>query len=266
MKQFIEPLIQLMKKAGELVLLHYETDHDVQYKGDNTPYTKVDIASHQVIEEGLKALVPDIPILSEEGEIPDFDVRKAWQRYWLVDPLDGTREYLRKSGQFCINIALIEEHRPVLGMIYIPVTGECFYACKGELSYKQMNGNDEVIRTRPWKNKHSTLALTRKINWQRFLDKFKFVFPQVIHFKEEIVGSAIKFCRIAEGKADLYPCFGKTSEWDSAAGQVIVEQAGGHVVDLKWKELRYNTRPSLLNPQFIAVGDDELITKLKGDT
>ncbi len=247
-----QQVITIAKQASEKILAVYNTEFDVTSKEDNTPLTEADMAAHHVISEGLHQLTPEIPILSEESVDIPFTVRKQWNRYWLVDPLDGTREFVKRNGEFTVNIALIDNHRAILGVIHTPVSGVLYYASNQDGAFKQMPGKEPVaIRTR---NKQASPTLVagsrshRGSSLKEFLEKLG---------EHEIVsmGSSLKSCLVAEGSVDIYPRLGPTSEWDTAAAQCIVENAGGKLLDLSMQPLLYNKKNSLLNPHFIVIGD-----------
>ena len=248
----LDAVIGIAADAGRCIVDVYDQEFTIQHKDDKTPLTEADMAAHDAIESGLSRLTPDIPILSEESAAIAFSERKTWNRYWLVDPLDGTREFIKRNGEFTVNIALIHDHSPVLGVILSPVGGTCYYACKGNGAYKVIPGNPAAaIRTAAWAGGHIRVAGSRSHGSEAF-NSF------ISHFTDHelvVMGSSLKSCLVAEGKADIYPRFGRTSEWDTAAAQCIVEEAGGAVTDLQLQPLRYNTKESLLNPHFVVIGD-----------
>ncbi len=192
-----------------------------------------------------------MPIISEESiELP-FTERKKWHQYWLIDPLDGTKEFIERTDEFTVNIALIENEKPILGIVYAPALGIGYQACRGCGAFKYSDGGAyEFIQTRPYSSTETVIAISRR-HGKRAQDYF----ARLAHYKLYYCGSALKICRVAEGIADIYPRLGKTSEWDTAAGQCVLEEAGGKIIDLQGRELRYNTKPSLLNPEFMAIGD-----------
>ena len=244
-------VIAIARHAGTAIMEIYSGDIEVQHKLDQSPLTQADLAAHQVIEQGLKRLTPDIPILSEESAAVPYEVRASWQRYWLVDPLDGTREFIKRNDEFTVNIAFIEQGRPVLGVVYAPAKGMLYYACIGHGAYKIEDGGKAMpIRARMLDPNNMTVAGSRShanVRLQAFLRNLN---------THELIslGSSLKICLVAEGKADVYPRLGPTSEWDTAAAQCVLEQAGGQLVDHASEPLRYNTKDSLLNPEFFACG------------
>lgn len=260
---FIDNLIALAKTTGAAILDIYERSDQfaVQSKPDSSPLTQADLIAHYEILEGLKKITPDIPILSEEQNPQiDFSERKTWQHYWLVDPLDGTKEFISHSGDFAINIALIENHKPIVGLIYSPVLDEVYFAGKGYGAYRQTTDMvaPEKIHTRKWQNK-TIVAVGHHYK----VEKLIAILEKFGEYEIVTMGSALKFCAVAEGRVDFYPRLGQTSEWDTAAGQIIVEEAGGAVIDLDFQPLRYNTKDSLINPPFLALGSKELLERLK---
>ena len=246
------PIVSLAIKAGARILDFYRYGYEVEQKEDKTPLTEADIAAHDIIEEGLQQLTPDIPILSEESTTIPYGIRKTWRRYWLVDPLDGTREFIRHNGEFTVNIALIEEGLPVMGLIHAPELENCYFASKGLGAYKKAgHKKPRRIAVREKCRQPVIVAGSRSHPSEGFL-----------HFIGNLgdcevlsVGSALKSCLVAEGAADIYARLGPTSEWDTAAAQCIIEEAGGAMTDINMQPLRYNTKESLLNPHFFAFGD-----------
>lgn len=259
---FLEPLIVLAKTTGVAILDFYYKSRQfpIRSKADASPLTQADLLAHEMIVAGLTQLTPDIPVLSEEDPEISLATRKNWHRYWLIDPVDGTKEFIRHSGEFAINIALIENHYPVLGLIYAPVMEKLFFACKSHGAFKQEGQNKaEKITTRTWSPDNLIVALGQNYK----LGKLKELLASFGHYEVISMGSSLKFGIIAEGKADIYPRVGDTFEWDTAAGQIIVEEAGGAVVDFTLQPLQYNAKESLLNPHFLAVGDKKILEQLK---
>ena len=222
-------------------------------KEDQSPLTKADLRAHAVIVQGLSALTPEVPVLSEEASDIPFGVRSQWKRYWLVDPLDGTKEFVSRNGEFTVNIALVDEHEPVLGIVHVPVQIKTYLGATGQGAFRQL-GDDA------WKpiGVQAPAASPLRIVGSRshaaagsldpYLDKLG---PHTLLN----IGSSLKFCLLAEGSADFYPRFGPTSEWDTAAAHAVLEAAGGGVIDCQGHPLRYNLKADLLNPHFLAFGD-----------
>lgn len=255
LQSYLDAVRTLASMAGEKILEVYQTEFEVETKGDLTPVTQADLVANEVILAGLKALTPDIPVISEEDSLPPFEERSGWQRYWLVDPLDGTREFIQKNGEFTVNIALIENQQPILGVVYAPVLQLMYYAIKGEGSYKtSAHSKAEKIQVKKHCAKPVRVAGSQSFTSNEFI-AFVRNLPECSVIN---LGSALKSCLVAEGGADIYPRFGLTSEWDTAATQCILEEAGGHLVDLNLQPLRYNTKDSLLNPHFFAYGDEKV--------
>lgn len=241
---------EVAHRAGDAIMRVYAEDFAINRKSDDSPVTEADMAAHRVIVAGLQALTPDIPVLTEEGGLPDWSVRQHWTRYWLVDPLDGTREFIKRNGEFSVNIALIDGHEPVLGVVYAPATGLDYAGVLGSGSWRFVDGQAQPIHVRAALKAPVTLALSRSHlsgREQALIDALDN--PVVVR-----CGSALKTCLVAEAAADLYPRFGPTSEWDTAASQCVLEAAGGRLVDLAGSRLRYNRSASVLNPSFIAYG------------
>ena len=229
-------------KAGEEILKYYTEDIHVTHKDDSSPLTKADLASNKIIMNALQQLDRTIPILSEESLV-EWKERKNWTKYWLVDPLDGTKEFIKQNGEFTVNIALIENNKPILGVIYTPVKFDLYFAQKNYGSYK-INSSSKLINLQEAEkifvaNQSSIKRIigSRSHSNQTFDSWVNQNFPN-----SEIVqaGSSLKFCLIAEGAADIYPRFGPTSEWDIAAGHIIVNEAGGRVNTFEDTEINYN--------------------------
>ena len=251
LKSLVDPIVALAEDAGRAILEVYSTDFEVQSKDDESPLTQADLASHRWIEAGLLSLTPDIPIISEESGLPGFDERSQWQRYWLIDPLDGTKEFVNRNGEFTVNIALIDEQRPVLGVVHVPVLGKTYVGCEG-LGAQCRDGDGEPVAIQL----AATAAQPPRIVGSRShrgasLDAY---LHNLGDHDMVPMGSSLKFCVVAEGGADLYPRLGPTSEWDTAAAQAVVEQAGGHVVTLDGKPMKYNAKADILNPHFFVIG------------
>ncbi len=254
---FIPDLRRICQEAGEAIMEVYQRDDfDVQAKGDDSPVTAADLAAHRVIEKGLNQLNPTIPQLSEEADDISFATRSHWELFWCIDPLDGTKEFIRRNDEFTVNIALIQDGTPILGIIHLPPTRETYWGGSRIGAWKQeADGSVHSIQSRPLGNTLVVTASRRHGQEQndKLLDKLAGDFDQVENLAS---GSSLKMCLIAEGKADLYPRLFPTSEWDTAAAQAIVEAAGGKLVNADTLEpLRYNQREDLTNPFFYVVGD-----------
>ena len=250
---YLNDVRQLAKQAGEKILEVYGTEFSVEDKEDKSPLTAADLASHNAIIAGLKALTPDIPVLSEEDAKIPFEERAARQTYWLIDPLDGTKEFIKRNGEFTVNIALIHDGEPVLGVVYVPVSGVTYAACEGQGAIKETPGEGEqAIHVR--KLSDAPIAVVGSRSHQG--DSLKAFLKKLGNHEIVSMGSSLKICLVAEGVADVYPRLGLTSEWDTAAAHCVVVQAGGSLTDLEMQPLRYNTKDSLLNPFFFVFGDD----------
>lgn len=241
----------IAETAGQAILKIYRTDFEVEHKDDDSPLTQADLAAHHVIMDGLKKLTPDTPCLSEEGAKIPFSERRQWQRYWLIDPLDGTREFVKKNGEFTVNIALIENGEPTLGVVHAPDSDQSWYAARGVGAFKMQNGQERNITTVTADTRKPRI-LVSKSHRGELVDA---LLEKLADYDAVSVGSSLKFCVIAEGGADFYPRLGLTSEWDTAAGHAVVTAAGGRVTHTDGSDLTYNQKESLLNPHFLAFGD-----------
>jgi 3'(2'), 5'-bisphosphate nucleotidase len=243
-----ESLMPTVERAGAAIMRIYDAGFSVQQKDDDTPLTAADLESQRVIIEGLQRITPDIPILSEESAAAPWAERQTWRELWVVDPLDGTREFIKRNGEFTVNVALVVEHEPLLGIVAAPARGILYWGIAGDGAYCRVHGEEirrihtsapqrplRVVGSRSHPSAQTAAYLSR-------------VGPHLT----EGIGSSLKFCLLAEGKADLYPRFGPTSEWDTAAGQAVLEAAGGHVTRMDGHRMRYNCRESLINGDFVA--------------
>jgi len=248
-------VVAIARMAGRLILDHYNSDVSVTSKADNTPLTTADLAANQLIIDKLSELDTDLPILTEESCGIPFAERTEWRSYWLVDPLDGTREFINRNGEFSVNIALIHDGVSVLGVVHAPALDVTYWAHRGNGAWKQCGDDEPVaIKVRKAPDKGLTVARSRAPLSGGLLSRF---LAKLGNYKEVAMGSALKSCLVAEGRADVYARLGPTSEWDTGAAQCIVEEAGGHITDTKMQNLRYNTKDSLLNPHFFVFGDDK---------
>lgn len=243
-------LITLTANIGEVIMSHYKANLTIETKVDKTPFTIVDDQSNQLLITALKQLTPNTPILSEESDTIDFTTRSGWDEYWLIDPLDGTRDFIEQTGEFCICIAYIKNNYPIFGLIYAPLSKTHYYTDDQKQAFKLHQGQTITLQTTAKKSPLEVVIghhSSGNKELQSHLKKFR---------KSHInrLGSALKFCKIAEGEYDYYPRFGPCSEWDTAAGVCILEAAGGRVVGEDAKPLRYNTKDSLLSPTFFASG------------
>lgn len=251
----IDAIASLAVKAGERIMAVYDDEDNAGWtmlKSDCTPLTMADVESNMLITAGLKEMYPEIPVISEEEQVPEYEERRSWRRFWLVDPLDGTEEFISGSGEFTVNIGLIEDGRPVLGVIYLPAMDILYYGDARGSFKKEAGWEPQRIQT--WKGAEADRKyLVATFNSRhmceddrQFLDR-----NGITNFID--VGSSIKFCLVAEGTADVYYRGGRTREWDTAAGQAIVENAGGRVCDLARQPVYYN-KESMRNNPFICMG------------
>lgn len=251
--QLAEAIRRLAEQAANAILAIYGTDFEARPKQDRSPVTDADEAAERIIVAGLRALTPDIPIVAEEATARGETPPHAGERFWLVDPLDGTREFVKRNGEFTVNIALIEHGRPVLGVVLCPVSGECFLgSAAGAWRYGgpgDRNGARISARTQP---ADGADAMVSRSHPEAAAEAW--LATQKIRSRLE-AGSSLKFCRIAEGRADVYPRMAQIREWDTAAGQAVLEAAGGSVRDLAGQPLCYG-KPEYRNPEFIARGRD----------
>jgi 3'(2'), 5'-bisphosphate nucleotidase len=246
----LEEVCAVARAAGAAILEIYQRSFEVGTKPDGSPVTAADRAAHDLILARLRRLTPELTVLSEESAAPAYEQRCSWTRFWLVDPLDGTREFVRRRGEFTVNIALIEDRRPVLGVVYVPMLRLAYYACRGGGAYRCKDGEAPApIRARRYAGGRPMVATSRSHPGARLTAFLERLGPH----DSLCMGSALKFCLVAEGAADLYPRLGPTGEWDTAAAQCVLEEAGGRVTDRSLTPLAYN-KPSLLNPWFVAVG------------
>lgn len=252
-----QQLIDLARVAGDAILEVYHSDFDVQSKSDDSPLTQADLAAHHVISDTLAILTPDIPVLSEESVPPGYDVRKTWTRYWLVDPLDGTKEFVNRNGEFTVNIALIEGGEPVFGVVGVPITGEVYVGdvLAGE-AFCDLAGQRRPLNGRKADTGAPLVVVASRSHGSERLENFiTEVGKQFNGVERTPVGSSLKLCILAEGKADFYPRLGPTSEWDIGAAQAVLVAAGGKVWAVDGSAVAYNKEATFLNPEFFAVAD-----------
>lgn len=250
--ELIQPVISISRRAGQEILKIYDSQFEIEFKDDDSPLTAADRAAHELIVQSLNELTPDIPVWSEESATIPFSERTAWRKFWLVDPLDGTKEFIKRNGEFTVNIALIDEHEPVLGVVHVPVKN-CEYCgyIGGEafMSGPAIETNKISVESRAGSPVRVVGSRShRGASLEQYLENLG------THVMVPM-GSSLKLCLVAAGEADVYPRLGPTSEWDTAAAQAVVENAGGHVVNLRGQRLLYNTKPDVLNPHFLVFGD-----------
>lgn len=251
----VDELDRLARKAATAILDVYgKDDFAVQYKDDASPLTEADLESHRILTAGLERLQPQLPVLSEENAAQiHYRTRRAWDRYWLVDPLDGTREFLKRNGEFTVNIALIEFGRPVIGVVHVPVSGKSYIGrMEAHAELRRNTNQSRAIRVSGGSSGRRLRIVGSRSHGGGELDGF----ARTLGKHEFLaIGSSLKFCLVAEGRADAYLRLRPTSEWDTAAGHAVLAAAGGTVTDLDGLPLRYNARESLINPSFLASGD-----------
>ena len=251
-QRLLGPLLDVARAASLEIMRIYGKEFSVDTKADMSPVTEADLAAHRVISTNLKRITPDIPVLSEESSGIPYEERRRWEIYWLVDPLDGTKEFISRNGDFTVNIALVQRGEPLLGVVHIPVSGVSYYGCVGVGAFRRdEEGQAGVIRVRHLNGGPVRVVASRSHRGE-LLDAY---LARLGSHETISRGSALKFCLVAEGAADLYPRLGPTSEWDTAAGHAVLLAAGGQVKGVDGLPLRYNSRESLLNPFFIAYAD-----------
>ncbi len=253
MKGWADTISAIARAAGDEIMAVYMQNFEVFEKADASPLTLADLAAHRCIVSKLPALDAGLPILSEESANISWPERRQWSRYWLVDPLDGTREFIKKNGEFTVNIALIENGEPILGVVYAPVMDWLLVGGRGIGANWQRAGESGIATVA-----ESGVPLRVAASRSHRDEKTQSYLDRMGSADTFGLGSSLKFCKIATGEIDLYPRFGPTSEWDTAAAQAVLEAAGGGVFTLDGEPLLYNTKESLLNPHFIAVGDQKI--------
>lgn len=245
-----DELIDLARKAGDVILRIYEGEFGHQHKPDHSPVTEADVAAERVILDGLAQLTPDIPVVAEEQAAAGGLPTGAAAKFWLVDPLDGTKEFIARNGEFTVNIALIVDGVPVLGVVHLPVLGVTYAGADGRAERKTGVAPAEAIHARSTPASGAIMTISRSHASKELAKAEEMGVPIA---GTVVAGSSLKFCRVAEGAADIYPRFGPTMEWDTAAGQAVLENAGGSVRTIDGAPLRYG-KPGLRNPHFIARG------------
>ncbi|MCG8669990.1 MAG: 3'(2'),5'-bisphosphate nucleotidase CysQ [Pseudomonadales bacterium] len=257
-KSVLETVLSIAEEAGNAILEVYNSaaDIEIETKSDDSPVTAADHAAHHVIVDGLEKHFAGVAVFSEESGGIAYEDRKDWQEFWLVDPLDGTKEFINRTGEFTVNIALIQNGEPVLGVVTVPLKNQAFVAAQGVGAYKILDHEPwQVIRVREANSDQLTVVGSRRHGAEeldKLLEKLSRHFAQI---ESANMGSSLKFCLIAEGEADIYPRLAPTSEWDTAAAQAVLVEAGGKVLDIDFNPLEYNKGESVLNPFFYAFGD-----------
>ena len=252
LSSLIQPVTDIAVRAGNKILEIYATDFEIETKADESPLTTADKASHNTIVAALAELTPDIPILSEESEGITWEERSGWQEYWLIDPLDGTKEFIKKNGEFTVNIALIQGNQAVMGVVHVPVKNRSFYGYANGGAFERTAEGDvkEIHVTSPAQSPARVVG--SRSHRGELVDAYLAKLGDHVMVS---MGSSLKLCLVATGEADVYPRLGLTSEWDTAAAQAVVECAGGKVVQLDGSPLMYNAKEDILNPYFLVFGD-----------
>ncbi len=248
-----DALLDVALEAGEAIMDVYKRDFTVTAKADDSPLTEADLAAHRIIGARLAAIAPHIPVLSEESDQKEHAQRRRWREMWLVDPLDGTKEFVNRNGEFTVNIALVRAGQPLLGVVHAPALGRTYAGVKNEGAWSRMDDRWQAITARRYTGGRAFVVASRSHRGAA-VDEF-LARLQAKEGPAELVssGSSLKLCLVADGTADVYPRLGPTSEWDTGAGHAVVEAAGGTVRDLHMKPLQYN-KENILNPWFIAAG------------
>lgn len=247
-------IVSIALRASRAILERFGSGVGVDYKDDASPVTDADLVSHEIIREALAALEPGVPVLSEEGEHPSLETRSTWREHWLVDPLDGTRRFMARQGDFTVNIALVSASRPILGVIAVPVGGTCYIAVRGGGAVlRHADGQLRPIRARALPATQ-IVVLRSRTRRHRSIDA---LCESLGDTRTIQASSALKSCLVARGTADVYAAFGSTCQWDTAASQCLLEEAGGALTNLAMAPLEYGASASLVNPYFLAVGDPE---------
>lgn len=260
----VDRVVGLAIDAGSAILRIYDADEfDVARKQDDSPLTAADLASHSVLVAGLESMLSGVPILSEESAVPDFATRQSWRRYWIIDPLDGTKEFIGRNGEFTVNIALVDDGVPILGVVHVPVSGITYVGVHRQGAFKFARGGEKIpivcrsMGGRGQSNKPVEVVASRRHGAGAVADLLASLSDRLGVVETCNMGSSLKLCLVAEGQADLYPRLAPTMEWDTAAAQAVVEAAGGVVLDTGFHVVRYNTKDDLLNPFFYVVGDPQ---------
>jgi 3'(2'), 5'-bisphosphate nucleotidase len=252
LEQILEQLVDISRRAGLAILEWYDGDMGITQKADDSPLTRADLASHELINAELTRLWPEIPVLSEESANIPWETRQNWQQYWLVDPLDGTKEFINRNGEFTVNIALVRDHQPVMGIVHVPVGDISYFGTRDAGAWRQQGAAEATaINVRQPAAEPAVIVGSRSHANPELAGQLNRLGP----YELTSMGSSLKFCRVAEGLADFYPRLGPTCEWDTAAAQAVVEAAGGQVVKIDGSPLEYNHKEAYLNPHFFVFGD-----------
>ncbi|MCA0899939.1 MULTISPECIES: 3'(2'),5'-bisphosphate nucleotidase CysQ [Microbulbifer] len=267
-RELLDKVIAISVEAGEAILEVYNAsgELEVDTKSDDSPVTAADLAAHKILEPALAQLLDGVPVLSEEGDMPPYAERSQWDRYWIIDPLDGTKEFIRRNGEFTVNVALIENGEPVLGVVHVPVLDITYAGAKSLGAIKRDASGEKSIAVRTMQprldDKQPIEIVASRSHGAGAVDALlERIEGSLGETGLKNMGSSLKLCLVAEGAADLYPRLALTCEWDTAAAQAVVEAAGGIVVDDKFELLRYNQKDELLNPFFYVIGDKSFAWK-----
>jgi len=246
----IEAVIAIARKAGDAIMEIYTQDFEVEYKADKSPLTQADKKANEIIVDGLNALNIVFPVLSEEGSVILYEQRKAWEYFWMVDPLDGTKEFIKKNGEFTVNIALIHKNIPILGVVYAPISNEMYWAKQGDGAFK--NGDRLPLQINQHPEKLLRVVASKShlsVETQAYIDSLAKTTESMEYLSK---GSSLKLCMVAEGSADIYPRLALTMEWDTAAADAIVREAGKMTVDIQSNTTLFYNKENLLNPWFVV--------------
>ncbi|WP_226664394.1 3'(2'),5'-bisphosphate nucleotidase CysQ [Microbulbifer aggregans] len=261
-RELLDKVIAISIEAGEAILEVYNASGDIEVdtKSDDSPVTAADLAAHKILAPALANLLEGVPVLSEEGQMPGYDVRGQWDRYWIIDPLDGTKEFIRRNGEFTVNVALIENGEPVMGVVHVPVLDITYAGAKSQGAFKRDASGETAIQVRAMQPRLDSrepieIVASRSHGAGAVDALLERIEGSLGETGLKNMGSSLKLCLVAEGAADLYPRLAPTCEWDTAAAQAVVEAAGGIVVDEQFNLLRYNQKEELLNPFFYVIGD-----------
>lgn len=258
MSNLLEQVVEISIRAGHQILdVYHNSDFKVEIKGDGSPLTLADRRAHKLIEQELAVLTPDIPVLSEESAAEAFEARRQWSRFWLVDPLDGTKEFVKRNGEFTVNIALIDNDTPVIGVVHTPVRQHTHYAETGVGAFRADEGESPAAISVRKLDPDDVVMVASRSHAGAEVEQYRKALAQQVNRVDTVsMGSSLKLCLVAEGRADIYPRLGPTSEWDTAAAHCVVTAAGGSVTRLDGTPLVYN-KTNILNPWFLAGGDPQ---------
>ncbi|MCW8887136.1 MAG: 3'(2'),5'-bisphosphate nucleotidase CysQ [Motiliproteus sp.] len=260
-KALLTQIMTIAQEAGEAIMAIYQRPSDLQVetKDDQTPVTEADLMAHRHIVANLQRLTPEIPILSEESDPDAIQERRTWPKHWLVDPLDGTKEFIKRNGEFTVNIALIENGRSVLGVVYAPVSRTLYAGVPGFGAIKQDGqGKQASIKTKPLAPFKKISMVVSRSHPNPRLDSYQQQLQKLAPVTTTPMGSSLKLCLIADGLADIHIRLGRTCEWDIAAADAVLTAAGGRLTDLQGNPIRYNQKADLFNPDFLVVGDSQI--------